>query len=194
MPSTPRSDFKKELDAVATVLEAVGPLGPAAQAFVFRMAMERLGITGVTAPGSSSAASAPSNPASIGGASGGTPKDAKAFLKEKRPVSEVQRVAVLAYYLGHHKNIPAFKTPAIVALNQEAGGLKIGNPTRAVDNATRRSNYLVAIKGGNKKISAHGEDVVDALPDQTKVAEIEEGFIAGSRRSMRKRPGKKAGQ
>jgi hypothetical protein len=80
----------------------------------------------------------------------------------------------------------------VVALNQEAGGLRIGNPTRAVDNATRRSNYLVAIKGAKKKIAAHGEDIVEALPDQTKVEEIEAGFALSARRGGRKRAGKKA--
>jgi hypothetical protein len=100
---------------------------------------------------------------------------------------------VLAYYLDRYKNTSEFKTPALVALNQEAGGVKIGNPARAVDNATRRSHYLVSVKGGNKKISAHGEDVVEALPDQAKVAEIEGAFVSSSRRSPRKRSTKKAG-
>lgn len=179
-----KSDFKKELDALGTVLKAVGTLEPAGQAFVLRTAVERLAISGVSLPGATGGSGV--------GASGNTPpRDAKTFLKEKRPVNEVQRVAVLAYYLDRYSETKEFKTPELVALNQEAGGLKIGNPTRAVDNATRRSNYLVAIKGGKKKISAHGEDVVDALPDQAKVADVETAFAASTRRGARKRTGKK---
>lgn len=186
-----KPDFQKELDAVAAVLKAVSPLEEKSQAFVFRMAMERLGISGASgdSSGNPGAPGAPGGGAASGGAA---PRDAKAFLKDKKPISEVQRVAVLAYYLDKYKQTPEFKTPDIVSLNTDAGGLKIGNPARAVDNATRRSHYLVSVKGAKKKISAHGEDVVDALPDQSKVAEVEASFVSGTRRPRRKRAATKS--
>lgn len=190
--TTAKSDYKKELDALGTVLRVVGGLEPVGQAFVLRTAIERLAISGVSLPGAAAGSGTSAGGSGSGASANTPPHDAKAFLKEKRPVNEVQRVAVLAYYLDRYSATKEFKTPALVALNQEAGGLKIGNPTRAVDNATRRSNYLVAIKGGKKKISSHGEDVVDALPDQPKVAEIETAFAASTRRGARKRTGKKA--
>lgn len=186
-----KADFKKELDALGTVLQAVGSLDPAGQTFVMRLAIERLAIAGVATPGGATTGAS----AQLSGGAGPSttqPRDAKAFLKDKKPINEVQRVVVLAYFLDRYKGTPEFKTPDLVALNQEAGGLKIGNPTRAVDNATRRSNYLVSVKGGNKKISAHGEDVVDALPDQAKVTEVETAFAAGARRIGRRRGAKKA--
>lgn len=194
--TTAKTDFKKELEALGTVLQAVGALESAGQTFVLRTAIDRLGISDMqlTAAGGTplSATGNVGGAGSGAGAGSNPPRDPKTFLKEKKPVSEVQRVAVLAYYLDRYKDTKEFKTPDLVALNQDAGGLRIGNPARAVDNATRRSNYLVSVKGGRKKISAHGEDVVEALPDQAKVAEVEATFATSTRGGGRKRPAKKA--
>jgi hypothetical protein len=191
-----KTDFQMELEALGTVLQAVGALEPAGQTFVLRTAIDRLGISDVqfTAAGGAVLGAMGGSGGAGSGAGGGSnpPRDPKAFLKGKRPVNEVQRVAVLAYYLDRYKETKEFKTPDLVALNQDAGGLRIGNPARAVDNATRRSNYLVPVRGGKKKISAHGEDVVEALPDQAKVAEVEAAFVTSTRGGARKRPVKKA--
>ena len=45
---------------------------------------------------------------------GASPKE---FLRDKKPASDVERVACLAYYLTHHRDIPHFKTVDISALN-----------------------------------------------------------------------------
>ena len=50
-------------------------------------------------------------------ASSATPK---AFLLEKRPATDVERVTCLAYYLTHFRNLPEFKTKDITQLNAEA--------------------------------------------------------------------------
>jgi hypothetical protein len=89
----------------------------------------------------------------------------KQFLEEKQPQSDVERVACLAYYLSHYKNIPHFKTIDISKLNTEAAQFKFSNTAVAVNNATLRG-LLASAGKGNKQISAIGERFVAALPDR----------------------------
>jgi len=89
----------------------------------------------------------------------------KEFLFQKRPQSDVERVAALAYYLTHYKDTPHFKTLDISRLNTEAAQAKLSNAAYAVDNATKQGYLVPAIKG-NKQISAAGELFVGALPDR----------------------------
>ena len=90
-----------------------------------------------------------------------SPKD---FLFQKQPQTDVHRVACLAYYLTHYRNIAHFKTTDISKLNTEAAQIKFSNASSAVNNATR-SGFLVAAPRGTKQLSAAGEKFVDHLPD-----------------------------
>lgn len=89
----------------------------------------------------------------------------KQFLNEKQPANDIERVACLAYYLTHFRNLPEFKTLDISKLNTEAAQPKFSNPSVPVDNATRRG-YLVATSGWGKQLGAIGEQFVQALPDR----------------------------
>jgi hypothetical protein len=89
----------------------------------------------------------------------------KEFLFQKRPQSDVERVAALAYYLTHYKDTPHFKTLDISKLNTDAAQAKFSNTAYAVDNATKQGYLVPAIKG-NKQLSAAGELFVEALPDR----------------------------
>jgi hypothetical protein len=89
----------------------------------------------------------------------------KEFLFQKRPQSDVERVATLAYYLTHYRDTPHFKTLDISKLNTEAAQAKFSNTAYAVDNATKQG-YLVPAVKGNKQINAPGELFVEALPDR----------------------------
>lgn len=109
-----------------------------------------------------------------------SPKD---FLKDKSPVTDVERIACLAYYLTHYRDVPHFKTLELSRLNVEAAQPKFSNPAVAVDNATR-AGLLVQATKGSKQISAVGEVYVQALPDRN----IAKAAIA----SMRKKRTKKA--
>jgi hypothetical protein len=91
-----------------------------------------------------------------------SPKD---FLFEKRPTTDVERIACLGYYLTHYRDTPHFKTLDLSKLNTEAAQLKLTNPTVAVDNATK-AGLLVPASKGAKQISALGELYVQALPDK----------------------------
>lgn len=93
---------------------------------------------------------------------GASPKE---FLRDKKPVSDVERVACLAYYLTHHRDIPHFKTVDISALNTEAAQPKFSNASMAVDNASKAGLLVQALKGA-KQLSASGEHYVQLLPDR----------------------------
>jgi hypothetical protein len=89
----------------------------------------------------------------------------KEFVMQKKPRTDVERVASLAFYLTHYRNAPHFKTIDISKLNTEAAQSKMSNVHMAVDNATK-SGYLAPAGKGTKQISAAGELFVQALPDR----------------------------
>jgi hypothetical protein len=89
----------------------------------------------------------------------------KQFLMEKDPRTDIERVACLAFYLTHYRDVPHFKTIDISKLNTEAAQVKFSNAAYAVDNATK-AGYLVSATKGNKQLSAIGEQFVQALPDR----------------------------
>ena len=95
----------------------------------------------------------------------------KQFMFEKQPRTDVEKVACLAYYLTHYREMPHFKTLDISKLNTEAAQTKFSNPTVAVENAVK-TNYLVPATKGNKQLSALGEQFVQALPDREKARAI----------------------
>lgn len=90
---------------------------------------------------------------------------AKEFLIQKQPRTEVERVACLAYYLTHYRDMQFFKTIDISALNTEAAQPKFGNAAQAVENAVK-THYLAQAAKGAKQLSAAGEAFVQALPDR----------------------------
>lgn len=89
----------------------------------------------------------------------------KQFMMEKKPVTDVERVACLAYYLTHHRTVEQFKTTDISKLNTEAAQVRFSNAAVAVDNAMKRG-YLAHASKGYKQLSALGEQYVQALPDR----------------------------
>ncbi|MCH8147635.1 MAG: hypothetical protein IH987_06510 [Planctomycetes bacterium] len=89
----------------------------------------------------------------------------KAFLHEKQPKTDIERVACLAYFLAYYRDTPHFKTLDISKLNTEAAQLKFSNPAHTVANATKGGLVAPAGKGA-KQISAIGERFVDALPNR----------------------------
>jgi hypothetical protein len=110
----------------------------------------------------------------------------KQFIFEKQPKTDIERVACLAYYLTHYRDLPHFKTLDVSKLNTEAAQVKFANPTVAVDNATKR-HFLVPASKGTKQLTALGEQYVLALPDRERARGVME-----SGRPRRK--GKRVGQ
>ena len=100
-----------------------------------------------------------------------TPKD---FLLEKRPTTNMDRVACLAYYLGHYRDMPHFKTTDISKLNTEAAQIKFTNTSYAVRDAAK-SGYLAAVTKDTKQLTAAGEKFVEALPDRATAQDAMKG-------------------
>jgi hypothetical protein len=89
----------------------------------------------------------------------------KEFILEKEPQTAVARVACLAYYLTRYRGVPHFKAFDISKLNTEAAQQKFSNPTQALNDAVK-CGLLVQASGGQKQLSAMGEQYVRALPNQ----------------------------
>jgi hypothetical protein len=109
----------------------------------------------------------------------------KSFLLEKRPQTEAERVACLAYYLTHYRDQALFKTLDLSKLNTEAAQIKFSNPARAVDGAAA-SLFLIPAGQGKKQLSAIGEVYVQSLPDRAAAR----AATADLRKRKTKRPAK----
>jgi len=182
------ASLDQELESLKTILHALEPLDEVQRRFVLKTVAERMGVSmtpGFAPAGSQERAGAtPANgatpPAAGGGIDGQT---AKQFLKLKMPKTDVQRIACLAHYLTQARNQPHFKTSDLTKLNTEAGGTPFSNASLAVGNATSLSKFLGAVGQGKKQITALGEDVVAALPDQEAVKAV----LATHRKPRKKR-------
>ena len=93
------------------------------------------------------------------------PPSPKDFLFQRKPNTDVERVACLAYYLAHHRDTHHFKTIDISKLNTEAAQRKFANAAATVNNATQ-GGFLAPVGRGMKQLTAEGERYVDALPDR----------------------------
>jgi hypothetical protein len=184
--------------ALVKVIDALETLDNADRQWVLQAAASKFALSMQTLPtGLAGGGSAGGQPHLGGGASDGSGAqrsikqlDVKTFMKGKNPNSDIQRVACLAYYLNHARDVTAFKTADITRLNVEARGRDF-NITRAIDNASRATTgYLSPIGKGQKQLSAFGEEIVEALPSQETVKVVEANRKATKRGSKKKR-GKK---
>lgn len=89
----------------------------------------------------------------------------KLFMVQKRPVTDIEKIACLAYYLSYYRNTPAFKTEDLSELNREAQQVRLSNPSASARNAVQ-FGYLSPAGGGRKQITTTGEAAVEALPDR----------------------------
>ncbi len=121
-----------------------------------------------------------------------TRKDPRAFIRLKKPTTDVQRVACLGYYLVQTTGQQGFTSKAISTAHTDSGGSNV-NITRALDNATRAAKYLSNRGPREKQLTTLGEDVVNALPDQAAVKAVEAAAKGGrGGKKGRKKRAKKA--
>lgn len=167
-----------ELEAIQTALRALWPLDEDARARAVAGIAGALGVTtraGFSVAGGGAAAGTSDGPGNLG-----TPKQ---FLASKAPRSDVERIAVLAYYLTHARDTPHFSTKELSELNTEAAGPRFSNASYAASNATKKSGLLAAAPGGKKQITARGEALVEALPDRQAVTAALDAIPGRPRRS-----------
>lgn len=186
-----KSGFANELEALGTVLGALEPLDEEQRQFVLRTAINRLGVAAAV-DNTGPAAAGGRGTARAGGDGSAelartTPKE---FMRNRQPITDVQRVACLAYYLARARDASQFKTLDLTKLNTEAACAKFSNAAVAVNNATL-TGLLASAGGGKKQITALGEDVVEALPDQEQ-AKLALANAKKNRRRRKKKTAKKS--
>jgi len=101
-----------------------------------------------------------------------TPKE---FLHQKRPSTDIDKIACLAYYLTHYRNTPHFKTLELSQLNTEAAQIKFSNAAQSVENASKAGLLVPALKG-TRQLSAVGEIYVGELPDKVAARTAIDGY------------------
>jgi hypothetical protein len=184
-----------EVDALGEVLAALKNLDEKQRGWVIASAMSNLNIPTAaaiagTGGGNASVTNAgATNPLAAAGnlpGEAGSREHARAFMRQKAPTSDIQRVACLGYYSDRHKQTSEFKGKDIQALNTLVGGPRF-NITRAVDNAMRRSHYLSNAGASKKQMSPLGEDIVEALPNQARVDELDAAAGHQLRKPKKKR-------
>jgi hypothetical protein len=190
MPDEPQliPDAAVEFTALQSVISALQPLSVEARQRIVDAAVTFLRLSGtrsqgvpqLTGGGSQSTSRAPSYSAD-------TSMSPKEFLLEKQPLTDVERMACLAYYLTHYRDTPHFKTLDLSKLNTEAAQPKFANAANTSNNAVKRG-YLVQSSKGQRQLSAAGERFVFALPDRS-AAKSAMSAIRPRRRTSRQKPG-----
>jgi hypothetical protein len=173
-------DSTSALVRVVQALEAVEEkdrqwvLQSAASKFALTIQVPAGNAAGAQA-GASPAGGMPGIPAATGDIQAAiAKKDARAFIRIKKPATDVQRVACLGYFLAQTTAQHGFSSKDISKTHTDSGGSAI-NMTRALDNATRGAKYLSNRGPRQKQLTTLGEDVVNALPDQAAVKTVEAG-------------------
>jgi hypothetical protein len=173
-----------ELAAMEAVFAALEPLTADERGRALAWVTQKLGLPSRSSPGGS-AGEAPTS--SAPGSSSSADVTPKVFVSQRRPNSDIQRVAALAYYLTHARGVTQFETKDLTKLNSEAAQRAFSNSAYAVANAVK-ADYLAGAGGRKKQITTRGEALVEALPDQSAVrAALEANPAGGRRRSGAKR-------
>lgn len=180
-----------EIKAFQSIVAALNPLSDEARRKLLESAATLLGVVRTSAPRpltDSSLSVAPIGRSTAAPFSANTEMSPKEFLFEKRPQTDVERIACLAYYLTHYREEPHFKTKDLSLLNTQAAQPKFSNATVSSNNAVKLG-YLVPSTNGRRQLSAAGERFVLALPDR---AAAKEALSLVRRRSRAKKSRKLA--
>jgi hypothetical protein len=170
-------------DVIARVIAALSELDPQEQARALRAITSFFDHAPIPAQQSSPARAADPAVASVVGAfSADRRPTAKAFLHEKQPRTDVERMACLGYYLAHFRDLPQFKTDDLTKLNTEAAQAKFSNASFAAANALK-TGYLAPGDKGKRQLSATGERFVEALPDRDAARRIMAARASRKRRA-----------
>lgn len=184
----PPGQADRELEAIGTILRALQPLEGDSVQRVLDYIFRRLSInwpSGISSQGSIEMASPPVP----GAKEGGRPRQPsiRDLKEEKRPESDNQMAALVAYYFSEEapedERKPAVGKADIEKLFKQAGFKLPKRPSMTLPNAAA-AGYLDSIGGGLYKLNPVGYNlVVHALPrDQ---------FFASSPPRPRKKPSRR---
>jgi hypothetical protein len=179
------SKVDEEVEAMQKSLGALSGLKQAEQKRVLEWLAEKLNLGNIGVPSPGAAVQQVASHSGTATLPRGTltPKN---FLLEKKPATDVERATCLAYYLAHYRDTSKFKTKQLTELNKEAAQPKFSNAAVAVQNATVQNQFLSQAGAGDKQITARGEALVEALPDQEKVkAALQAIPLRGYRKSKK---------
>jgi hypothetical protein len=160
--STNGRDYAREARVLTEMLSALQDFSPEGREHILKTIAAFYGVPPAAGPFRSDRPNVSSSVAAFSEDRSPTPKQ---FMQDKRPVTDIERAAALAYYLTHYRNQPHFKTLDLSQLNTEAAQIKLSNPSKAIDNAIRAGLISQASKG-MRQLSAVGELYVEALPDR----------------------------
>jgi hypothetical protein len=162
LSALPGRDYGREAQILSDILSALQQLSPEGRDHILRTVATFFGVSSLA--GSLRMERGASAEPVAAFSEDRTPSP-KQFMMDKRPVTDIERVTALAYYLTHYRGQAFFKTLDISQLNTEAAQIKLSNPSVALDNAIRAGLISQATKG-MRQLSASGELYVQALPDR----------------------------
>lgn len=183
------TDETSEFSSLQTVIQALQPLDDEARARIvaavttfLQIQTPEVSVRARSEPDRREMDSTPSRATNYPSFTSDSEMSPKDFLFEKQPRSDVERIAVLAYYLTQYRDTPHFKTLDISKLNTEAAQPKFANTANSASNAVKQG-YLVPSTKGMRQLSAVGERFVAALPDR----EAARATMAGAKPRRRAR-------
>jgi hypothetical protein len=162
-PASPSDD----LEAVRAVVDALKTFPAEEQRRILRWAQEKLGLpTGPPSP-STTIPTTPSTPLEPGTTTSTTtprPRNIRAFLQEKRPSSDNQFAAAVAYYFAFEAPDDERKSEITASDLQHAarfsGRQRLNRPIYTLHNASKRGYLDKARARGSFRINTVGENLV----------------------------------
>jgi len=90
-------------------------------------------------------------------------EDARRFVAEKQPRTDVERVVCLGYCLDRFSGLKEFASTDVTRLNDELGLPRLSNPSFAVRKARTRG-FFAQGEHYRLQITDDGKAVVESLP------------------------------
>jgi hypothetical protein len=158
-----------DLEAVRTIADTLADFDPAEQERIIRWAKERVGLpvgvrpTSQPATGTATPAATSADPATEEGRTTDTPPDIKTFVGKKRPSSDTEFAAVVAYYYRFEAPVPDRKESITKEVLLEAcrlaGRERPARPAQTLVNA-HSAGVLDKAERGQYTINTVGENLV----------------------------------
>jgi hypothetical protein len=157
-----------EFDTTRIIVEALTPFDAKSQELIIRWAREKLGLQPAQSPIAPPAGPAPLIPPRDSVGAGGRPPDIKAFVETKKPQSDNQFAAVVAYYYQfeapENERKQAITKEDLQDATRKVGRDRINLPGQTLINAHGRG-YFDKAERGTYKLTTVGENLVAmALP------------------------------